>query len=198
MRLANQFSVDAPVSAVWDVLVDVERVAPCLPGARVLEKLDGERYRAGMTVKLGPMTLTYEGEVELLERDPAARRARLSGSAREARGQGTANAQVAFALAPQGEGTRAEIEMDVQLSGRAAALGQGVLQPVAEKLVTEFASNLAQLCAPRASGAPAAPRKQALDAGPLLGTAIMRFLDAPGIVVAAVLALAFLAWECAR
>src|SRR5262245_8021723 len=165
MRLANQFSVDAPVSAVWDVLVDVQRVAPCLPGARVLEKLDGERYRAGMTVKLGPMTLTYEGEVELLERDPAARRARLSGSAREARGQGTANAQVAFALAPQGEGTRAEIEMDVQLSGRAAALGQGVLQPVAEKLVTEFASNLAQLCAPRASGAPAAPRPDALDAG---------------------------------
>jgi carbon monoxide dehydrogenase subunit G len=198
MRLANQFSVDAPVSAVWDVLVDVERVAPCLPGARVLEKLDGERYRAGMTVKLGPMTLNYEGEVELLERDPAARRARLSGSAREARGQGTANAQVAFALAPQGEGTRAEIEMDVQLSGRAAALGQGVLQPVAEKLVTEFAANLAQLCAPRANGAPAPPRPEALDAGPLLRSAIMRFLDAPGIVVAAVLALVFLVWECAR
>jgi carbon monoxide dehydrogenase subunit G len=198
MRLSNQFSVDAPIAAVWDVLVDVQRVAPCLPGARVLEKLDGERYRAGMTVKLGPMTLNYEGEVELLERDPAARRARLSGSAREARGQGTANAQVAFSLAPHGAGTRADIEMDVQLSGRAAALGQSVLQPVAEKLVTEFASNLAQLCAPRAGAAPAAPRSEALDAAPLLVAVARRFLDVPGIVVAAVLALAFLAWECAR
>jgi carbon monoxide dehydrogenase subunit G len=198
MRLANQFTVDAPVAAVWDVLVDVERVAPCLPGARVLEKLDANKYRAGMSVKLGPMTLNYEGEVELLERDPATRRARLSGSAREARGQGTASAQVAFALAPQGAGTRADIEMDVQLSGRAAALGQGVLQAVAEKLVTEFAANLAQLCAPQGAAARAAPRGEVLDAAPLIGAAARHALARPAVIAAAVLAAILLAWVCAR
>jgi hypothetical protein len=143
------------------------------------------------------MTLTYEGDVELLERDAGGRRARLSGSAREARGQGTANAQVAFALAPVGDGTRADIEMDVQLSGRAAALGQGVLQQVAEKLVTEFAANLAHLCAPRgAAAAPAVP--EVLDAAPIVRDVARRSLGTPLAIGAAVIVLLLFAWVCAR
>lgn len=198
MRLTSQFTVGAAPARVWDVLVDVERVAPCLPGARVIEKLGADRYRAGMTVKLGPMTLTYEGDVEMLERDASGRRARLSGAAREARGQGTANAQVSFALAPAGEGTRADIEMDVQLSGRAAALGQGVLQQVAEKLVTEFAANLAQLCAPQAEQTAAPRPPEALDAAPIVGAVARRALTTPLALGAALIALLLFAWVCAR
>jgi carbon monoxide dehydrogenase subunit G len=197
MRLANQFSVDAPVPVVWDLLTDVPRVAPCLPGARVLEKLGEDRYRAGMTVQLGPMTLAYEGEVELLERDASARRARLAGSAREARGQGTASAQVAFSLAPQGASTRAEIELDVQLSGRAAALGQEVLQPVAEQLVTDFTANLAQLCA-----GPAAPRSpqrySALAPRAHAAGAVWQARIPPAAIVSALAAALLLAWVCTR
>jgi carbon monoxide dehydrogenase subunit G len=195
MRLTNQFTVDAPVASVWDVLVDVERVAPCLPGARVLEKLGDDRYRAGMAVKLGPMTLQYEGEIETLERDAGARRARFSGSAREERGQGTASAQVGFSLAPQGAGTRAELEMDVQLSGRAAALGQGVLQQVAEKLVTEFAGNLARLCAPGAR----APQPAPLDAAALvLGSGAARRFRGPALLAGAIALLILLVWMFSR
>jgi carbon monoxide dehydrogenase subunit G len=197
MRLTSQFTVDAPPAKVWDVLIDLERVAPCLPGARVIEKLAEERYRVGMTVKLGPMTLSYEGDVESLERDAGARRARLTGAARESRGQGTASAQVSFGLAPQGAGTRADIEMDVQLSGRAAALGQGVLQQVAEKLVTEFAANLAHLCAPRSAEVASAP-PQALDAAPILGAVARRSLSTPLAIGAALVALLLFAWMCAR
>jgi len=197
MRLTSEFTVDAPPAEVWNALVDVERVAPCLPGARLIERLDGDRYRVGMTVKLGPMTLTYEGDVEMLERDPGARHARLSGSAREARGQGTAGAEVAFGLTPAGDGTRAEIEMDVELSGRAAALGQNVLQQVAEKLVTEFAANLAQLCAPCAAR-PAHPPAEVLDAAPIVAEVARRSLGTP-LAIAAALAVALLvAWVCAR
>jgi carbon monoxide dehydrogenase subunit G len=197
MRLASQFTVDAAPDDVWNVLVDLERVAPCLPGAQVLAKLADDRYRVGMTAKLGPMTLSYEGDVEVLERDAGARRARFSGSAREARGQGTATAQVGFALAPQGATTRADIEMDVQLSGRAAALGQGVLQQVAEKLVTEFAANLAHLCAAGTPAHSAGPAR-ALDAAPLVAAVARNALRTPLLVTGVVLAVLALAWMCSR
>jgi carbon monoxide dehydrogenase subunit G len=193
VRLSSQFTVDAPLAAVWDALVDLERVAPCLPGARVIENLGGERYRVGMTVKLGPMTLDYEGEVELLERDAIAKRARLAGSAREARGQGTATSQVAFALTPLGAGTRADIALDVQLSGRAASLGQGMVQQVAAKLASEFSSNLARLCSGESPGAPA------LDAAPLLGAAACGALTAPRVIaVLLAIALLILLWVWSR
>src|SRR3954454_14692426 len=98
MRFENSFDVDAPIERVWDALLDVERVAPTVPGAQVLERTGDDAYKVGIKVKVGPMTMTYRGEVEIVERDEAAHRAVMKARAKEARGQGTADADVTMVL----------------------------------------------------------------------------------------------------
>jgi carbon monoxide dehydrogenase subunit G len=155
MKFENTFEVPAPVDAVWPVLMDVERVAPCMPGAQVLEKLSDDAYQVSIKVKVGPISMTYRGQVEIVEQDPAAHRARLHVRAKEARGQGSAEAHVVSTLAEAGGGTRAVLETEVQLTGKAASMGRGVIGDVAERLVQTFAGNLAEMVS--AEGAPAAP-----------------------------------------
>jgi carbon monoxide dehydrogenase subunit G len=156
MTFENSFVVQAPIDDVWTALLDVERVAPCMPGAEVLERVDDDAYKVGIKVKLGPISMLYRGQVEILERDEDARRALMRARAKEARGQGTADAHVRMRLDEQPDGTRATLETEVQLSGRAAAMGQGVIADVSAKLVEEFAANLAEMLEPaRVSAAPA-------------------------------------------
>jgi len=157
MRFTNAFAVGAPVDEVWAALLDVERVAPCMPGAEVLEYLGEDAYRVGIKVKMGPISMLYRGQVEIVERDDEQRRATMSTRAKEARGNGTANARVEIALDEQPEGTRATLETDVQVSGKAAAMGEGVMVDVAGKLVETFAANLAAMLAPVPVAAPATP-----------------------------------------
>ena len=170
MRFENTFAVGAPIDEVYDTLMDVERVAPCMPGAQVLERSSDDAFKVAIKVKVGPMTMTYRGDVEVVSRDPQSHAARMKVAAREARGQGTATADVAMSLAESGGGTHATIDTDVRLSGRAAAMGQGVIGDVSARLVEQFADNLAQMLSgtngqpsapPPAVGTPPAPPREA-------------------------------------
>lgn len=145
MKFENVFTVQAPIQEVWQTLMDVQRVAPCMPGAEVLEQVGENAYKVAVKVKIGPISMTYRGQVEIVERDDQAGRATMRAKAKEARGQGTADARINMSLAEQPDGTHATIETEVQLSGRAAAMGRGVIGDVAEKLIASFAANLAEM-----------------------------------------------------
>jgi uncharacterized protein len=145
MRFENKFDVDAPIESVWDALLDVERVAPTVPGAQVLEQTGDDAYKVAIKVKVGPMSMTYRGEVEIAERDEEAHRAVMKARAKEARGQGTADADVTMQLHGENGRTSATVTTEVELSGKAATMGQGVLQDVAGRLVQTFAKNLAAM-----------------------------------------------------
>src|ERR687884_820407 len=120
MRFENHFDVDAPIDKVWAAVLDVERVAPTVPGAQVLERKSENAYKVAIRVKVGPMSMTYRGEVEITERDDAAHRAVMKARAKEARGQGTADADVTMTLVSRNGGTAATVTTDVQLSGKVA------------------------------------------------------------------------------
>jgi carbon monoxide dehydrogenase subunit G len=169
MEFENTFVVDAPVEEVWDLLLDVERVAPCMPGAQVLEQTGDEAYKVAVKVKLGPMTMNYTGDVEIVDKDAAAHSATMRAKAKEARGQGTASANIRMALEPQNGRTQASILTEMQMSGKAAAMGQGIIKDVAATLTDTFAHNLAALVeAPAAASAAPPPPPQepaSLDAG---------------------------------
>jgi carbon monoxide dehydrogenase subunit G len=147
MRFENEFAVPAAIDEVWNALLDVERVAPCMPGAEVLERVGDDAYKVGVTVKVGPISMTYRGEVQIVERDEQAHRATMRVKAKEARGQGTADARAHMTLAERSNGTDVTIETEVQLSGKVAQMGQGVIADVSAKLVETFAENLAAMLA---------------------------------------------------
>lgn len=142
MDLDSAFTVTAPIDKVWATLMDFEEVAGCVPGAQVLNKLSEDAYQVGMKVKLGPVTMQYKGQMEVVERDEQAYRAVLKGSAKEARGQGTAQATAHLQLVEEGATTRGTVHADVALSGRAAAMGQGVIGSVTDSMMGQFATNL--------------------------------------------------------
>lgn len=142
MRLDSAFDVTAPIDQVWATLMDFERVAGCLPGAQVLNTLSEDAYQVGMKVKLGPVTMTYKGQLEVVERKPEAHQATLRGKAKEARGQGTAEATAQLALVSDGPVTHGTVSAEVSLSGRAAAMGQSVINSVTEQMMAQFATNL--------------------------------------------------------
>lgn len=157
MRFENSFDVDAPLERVWETMLDVERVAPTVPGAQVLEQTGEDSYKVAIKVRVGPMSMTYRGEVEITERDEAAHRAVMKARAKESRGQGTADADVTMSLSGDEQRTAAQITTEVQLSGKVATMGQGVLQDVSGRLVQTFAENLARMLAGGDEAAPAAP-----------------------------------------
>ena len=141
MKLENEFTVDAPLEEAWGVLLDLERVTPCLPGASLTEQ-EGDEYRGTMTVRLGPVTQKYNGTVSIEETDEENHRAVLKANGKDARGQGTANAAITSTLNEEDDGTRVKVETDMQLTGRAAQFGKGVQQDVAAKLLNQFAECL--------------------------------------------------------
>ena len=145
MKFANTFEVDAPIEQVYEALMDVERVAPCVPGAQVLDRKSDDAYEVAIKVKVGPMSMLYKGTVEIVDRQPEEHRAQMRARARESRGQGNADAQVQMALSSENGTTRGTIDTDVKLSGKAAAMGGGVIKEVSGKLVDQFARNLAAM-----------------------------------------------------
>lgn len=166
MEFQNTFVVQAPADEVWATLLDVERIAPCMPGASVLEQTGEDAYKVAVKVKVGPMTMNYKGDIEILERDADAHRATMRAKAKEARGQGTASASIAMALGEEEGGTRATIVTTMRMSGKAAAMGQGVIADVATSLTDTFARNLAQLMAGGEAEAPAEPERSAAKPAP--------------------------------
>ena len=155
MKLQNSFTVPAPVERAWEVLLDLERVAPCLPGAE-LDAGDGREFEGRMAVKIGPVTSRYAGTVRIEHADPGARRAVIRAQARDSRGAGTAAATIATQMHPTAEGTRVDVETDIQISGPAAQFGRGVMQEVSSKLMDRFAECLAAEMAGESTGPQAA------------------------------------------
>ena len=142
MKLTNEFVVAAPLARTWDTLLDVPRVARALPGASIDPRADGDAYRGTMKLKLGPVTTEYAGTARLQDADEDERVASFHVQAREARGQGSAAATITGRLTPAGEGTRVAVETDLQVSGRQAQLGRGMMEDVAAAVLAEFSSRL--------------------------------------------------------
>ena len=141
MQLSDEFTVAVPVGAAWDVLTDVTRIAPCMPGAK-LDEVDGDEFRGTMKVKVGPVAAEYKGKAIFLEQDPTAYRAVLRAEGRETRGQGGANATITAQLAPDGAATRVLVSIDLAITGRVAQFGRGVLADVSTKLIGQFVNSL--------------------------------------------------------
>ena len=176
MQFENGFEVSAPVDKVWDAVLDVERVAPTVPGAQVLERTGDNAYKVGIKIKLGPMNMQYRGDVEIVEADEKAHRAVMRAKAKEARGQGTASADVTMELSGGEDQTTGRIVTDMQVSGKAASMGRGVMQDVAGRMVDTFAKNLAAMLeggeapAEEAAAKPGAPEGQEQPAEAAAGT----------------------------
>src|SRR3954451_24455185 len=144
MKLENDFTVPAPIDEAWAVLLDVERVAPCLPGAAVEPGGDEGSYNGTITVKVGPITARYKGTVRIQEADEAARRAVMRAQAKDARGQGTAAATTPSTMEEAAEGTKVKVVTDMRVTGPAAQFGRGVMQDVSAKMMRQFADCLAR------------------------------------------------------
>ena len=141
MELTNEFRVGIPVGEAWAVLTDVERIAPCLPGAQ-LQEIEGDQYRGVVKVKVGPITAQYKGVATFIEQDVAGHRLVLRAEGRDTRGQGNANATVTATLVDDGAGTAVKVVTDLTITGKVAQFGRGVLADVSGKLIDQFVANL--------------------------------------------------------
>jgi uncharacterized protein len=172
VELNNEFRVAVPTAKTWEFLTDVERVAPCLPGATLLS-VDGDEFTGAVKVKVGPITVSYKGEAAFQEKDAAAQRMVLKANGKETRGNGNAAAVVTAQLKDEGDATSVVITTDLTISGKAAQFGRGVLADVATNLIGQFAKRLeAELlggstptAAATATTAAAAPTAAQADAG---------------------------------
>jgi carbon monoxide dehydrogenase subunit G len=142
MKINNEFTVGAPIQQAWDTMLNLERIAPCLPGAAIQEEKDEGEYDGTMKVKIGPITANYKGTVKFEEVDEDNHRAVLQATGRDARGQGTASATIVSTLQEEGDGTKVSVETDMKLTGRAAQFGRGIAQDVATKMLDQFSSCL--------------------------------------------------------
>jgi uncharacterized protein len=145
MEFNNSFSVEKPIEEVWATMLDLEQVVPCVPGARVLEKTGERGVKVEVKIRLGSMSMNYVGPAEIVEQDDSARRAVLQGRARETGGQGNADSRVEIELAEAGDGTEVSLHSVVNVVGKAAQMGEGVIAGVTEGMIGEFAQNLARL-----------------------------------------------------
>ena len=143
MKLQQSFEVEAPVESVWQTLIDVERVAPCLPGAEITEARDDGSYEGSFKVKLGPTTAAYTGRLSMEELDEPARRGTMKASGRDKRGQGSANATIVSTLHAAGDTTRVDVETDFTITGRLARFGRGgMIEDISNRLLRDFAECL--------------------------------------------------------
>ncbi|HJL88700.1 MAG TPA: SRPBCC family protein [Acidimicrobiales bacterium] len=204
MELNNEFEVDAPVGQVWAVLTDVERIAPCLPGAQ-LQEIEGDEFRGIVKIKVGPITAQYKGAASFVERDDASYRAVLRAEGRDTRGAGNAAADITAQLEETEGGTKVAVATDLKVTGKVAQFGRGVMADVSRKLMSQFADNLSGLIsddAPEAADEVVqhvievpdevervrvvdAPEAEALDLLDAAGASVLRRL-LPLVVVAAI------------
>ncbi len=172
MKLTNEMTVPAPIDEAWALMLDVERVAPCLPGASITGS-EGDEYKGTMKVKIGPIVSIFRGTLKIDEVDEEAHRAVLSAKARDSRGKGSATATITSSLEPAGEGTHVTVETDLRVTGPAASFGRGVMQDVSAMLMGQFADCLATKLGreepAEAGAAAAAPAPAAADDGPASG-----------------------------
>jgi len=166
MEIASDFELNLPPDDAYALLLDLERVTPCMPGATLGPEQDDGSRELNVTVRLGPMKFNYGGTVQIAERDEAARRAVLLGSAQETRGQGSASARITMTVSPQ-DGGRARVDSvaTIDLTGRAAQTGRGIVEDVARRMVGQMAECLAAKT--EAQAPPAAPERSAENPAPV-------------------------------
>ncbi len=152
MEIEQQFEIPAPAADAYALLIDLERVAPCIPGGEVGARQDDGSHPAKIVVRLGPMRMNYSGKVRIEDASEAAMRAVLDAELREQRGQGTAKARMTMLVKEDGAGSQVATVTEVTLSGRAAQMAQGVIDEVADRLVGEMASCLATRFEPTEEG----------------------------------------------
>lgn len=202
MRLEHTFTVPVPVDEAWRVLLDLPRVAPCLPGA-TLSEVDGDEFTGTVKVKLGPIALTYNGKGRFVERDEAAHRVVIEASGRDARAAGTAAATVTATLADRGATTQVDVTTDLTVTGKPAQFGRGMLADVSGKLIGQFAECLAsELSAPAPASveagvaAPAPVEAEPIDLVRLGGSS--RTVRRYGVLALAVAAVTAVVWVVDR
>ncbi|MFD8073862.1 SRPBCC family protein [Streptomyces sp. NPDC059718] len=196
MELHHEFEVPVPVADAWRALLDIERVAPCMPGATV-EEYDGETVRGAVKVKVGPVTVTYRGTAVFEERDGTAHRVVLAARGKEVRGQGTARATVTGTLAEKDGATVVSVTTDLAVTGRPAQFGRGVMAEVGDRIIGQFADCLAgRLAAPQPSAggedatedappAPAIHEDEPIDLLRIAGAPVAKRAAAAGLLAAA-------------
>jgi carbon monoxide dehydrogenase subunit G len=156
LEFDNSFEVPLGLDETWALLTDIERIAPCVPGAELTEVVDENTYKGKIAVRLGPVSLTFAGEARFESRDDAAHSARLKAQGTDARGRGGAHSDVTFHLEPSETGSRVLIHTDLRLSGSVAQYGRGagMVSDLSQKLIDQFAENLAaSVLAPEATAA---------------------------------------------
>jgi uncharacterized protein len=136
--IENSFTVARPLDEVWDYLLDVERITPCLPGAELTETIDDHTWKGMVNMKLGPVSMSFAGTVEMDERDPSSHRVVLRARGTEQKGKGAADAKVTSWLVPADGGTTVKMEADITLTGSAAQLSRGLLPEVSKRLTQQF------------------------------------------------------------
>ena len=144
MELNNDFEVSAPIEKVWEVINNVELIAPCLPGAQ-LEEVENDEYRGFVKVKVGPITAQYKGVAKFVEKDDSNHRVVIRGEGRDTRGVGNAAADITASLESIAEGTRVNVVTDLKITGKVAQFGRGVMADISKKLMGQFADNLSEL-----------------------------------------------------
>jgi hypothetical protein len=168
MEFDNSFEVPLPPSQAWPVLMDVQRIAPCMPGAELTEVVDDKTYKGKISVRLGPVALTFAGLVKFEEIDNTNYTARVKAQGNDAKGRGSASAMSTFRLEPSGGGSKVLVHTDLTLSGAVAQYGRGVgmIQATATALMNQFANNLkAQLAQSGTLAGPAAAPASAAAGG---------------------------------
>jgi carbon monoxide dehydrogenase subunit G len=155
VELVNEFTVNRPIDEAWAVLTDIERIAPCLPGAE-LQEIEGDVYRGVVKVKVGPISAALKGEASFIERDDAAHRAVLKGDGRDTKGNGNASALITASLEETSPASaKCVVHTDLNMTGKVAQFGRGALGDISAKLMQQFAKNLDEMLATDAT-APAA------------------------------------------
>ncbi|MDQ1567404.1 MAG: uncharacterized protein QOF96_2284 [Actinomycetota bacterium] len=158
IHLENEFTVPASTDEVWEFLLDPRRVAPCMPGAELTEVVSDNQYKGKVHIKMGPVSLAFNGDVDITERDDAAKRMVMKAKGSELKGKGQANAMIVSTLERNGSGTRMRISQDIDLSGPLAQYGRGMIQDVSGSLMNEFADRIqADLSRGKNGAAVAAP-----------------------------------------
>src|SRR5690349_22752572 len=161
MKIEDQFRVNVPFEQAWNVLLDVERIAPCMPGAQ-LQEVEGDEYRGIVKVKVGPITAQYKGAARIVEADQSAGRVVIKAEGRDTRGQGNASATVTATLVSDGDATQVSIDTDLNVTGKVAQFGRGVMADVSSKLLGQFVESLeANVLSEEAAGSPPAGNGQA-------------------------------------
>jgi uncharacterized protein len=145
MEFDNSFTVQKPIDEVWNTMMDLERVVPCVPEAKIIEKTADKAVTAEVKIKLGAMTMNYSGPAEIVEEDESGHRAVMNARAKEAGGQGNADAKVSMQLTGTGDATEVALHSQVNVTGKAAQMGEGVIVAVTEGMIKEFSENLAKL-----------------------------------------------------